>query len=229
MAELALVAPPPTDDSPTLLDRLRGCANELYHACYCWTVRNETVQYLEGLAAGSNPERPSTESPSSVGASSITPLDYSLDHLRLYTSSTTTHLSTDNHHYVPKQQQQQQQQPSSLSSGNFTISFQLHHRLSGIAVVAVTLQYPADLCRPRAHQPLQVTVRTGGRRAKRSTSNNNNNRYQRRHHHHHDSNDEQDDDDDEYYDEFVEGAVLSFRRFPIREALQEVVAAMQLY
>ena len=37
------------------------------------------------------------------------------------------------------------------------------------------------------------------------------------------------DDDDEYYDEFVEGAVLSFRRFPIREALQEVVAAMQLY
>ena len=221
MAELAPVAS--TADSPTLLDRLSGCANEFYHACYCWTVRNETVQYLEGLAAGSSPERPSMESPLPVGASCITQLDYSLDHLRVYTSSTATHQSNNNH-FASRQQQQQ----SSLSSGNFTISFQLHHRLSGISVVAVTLQYPADLCRPRAHQPLQVTVRTGGRRAKGSASI----QYHRRRHRQdrddeHD--DDDDDDDDEYYDEFVEGAVLSFRRCPIREALQEVVDAMQLY
>ena len=218
MAELATAWP----EECLLLDKLRGCVNEIYHACFCWTVRNETVQYLEGLAAAaaaaSRHDQHSTES------SGAPQPDYSLDQLRVYSSSTS---ATKPQNHVSHQQCST---TGGSGSSNFTISFQLHHRLSGISVVTVTLQYPSDLCRPRAHQPLQVTVRTGSARSSTAENNSSVPRHHRPAHINNNNNNRHDgSDDDEYYDEFVEGAVLFFRRLSIREALQAVVDAMQLY
>ena len=169
-----------------LLQRLRACANQIYHACHCLAVRNETIEFLKSIAATSTAPTTATttnhnnKSPSQPSASLLKKRSR---HQLQGTSTTNSLEATTNQETAttPSTQQQQspppppEQQPHPVlpytldhlecnSSGIHTkISFHLHHRLSGIAVAAVTLQYPADLCRQRAQQPVHVSIRTSRR------------------------------------------------------------------
>jgi Cenp-O kinetochore centromere component len=203
-----------------LLQKLRATANQLYHACHCWQVRKETYQYLERLAAKtkivasptlskkkrrSPPSRNSSSSEVPVVQREVepplvaSPQTYSVDHLECVGCNDTYK----------------------------TIRFHLHHRLSGIAeAVEVTLQYATDLCRPRAHQPATVTIKIPTAatsaadvlpRGRNRTATNNTAEV---------VSDAEDNDEEDIHDEFIENAILSFRRLPIREAMQQVTDAM---
>jgi hypothetical protein len=106
-----------------------------------------------------------------------------------------------------------------------TIRFHINHRLSSIADILISLNYSADLCRPKAHQPSSVKIKISKEVTlfpHRTTP--------------HGSHVEMvvsdvEDRDMEHtdHDEFIENAVVSFRRLPIRKAIAAVAEAMAEY
>lgn len=229
-----------------LLQKLRATANLIYHASHCLQVRKETLEYLQNLAATttisaalqqqqqSNSPLPSTskkkrKSPristngSSSNSTAATNTNASEDiTLPAETAAAAAPLLIQKDHNC--YYSVDHVECTGGGSAAYTpIRFHLHHRLSGIARAVITLQYSTDLCRARAHQPVSVTVQlltcaaaaapaadaAASTAATASTKDDGNG-----------------GDDAEDHNDFIENAILAFRRLPIQEAMQQVTDAM---
>lgn len=210
-------------NGPTFPIRLRGFVHQTYHTCHAWHVRRTTFEYLqlfssktatEDAAMALHPPHIPSDCRPSTKSQSQRRL-FSVDHVKGITSIS-----------VLK-----------------TIHFHLHHRLSGISPLDITLHYATDLCRPRAHQPVAVSIQLPGktnRHANTSTSQRKRRRTQQPRSYGINVNprvelvsDDEDQDNadvieelDEEFTELVENASAVFRRFAIPEALQQVANSM---
>jgi hypothetical protein len=163
MGGVACVGPLDNDrqwKSKEFMDRLRKCANEIYQACYCYSVRKQAVAFLKSLV---DDGKEASRRPCMV---------------------------------------QQLECTETLSK----ISFQL---LSGISSLHVTLAYK---------DPMRVQPNVSAKNlAESSTSLSRNHRAYAV---------EISDDDAVVNDDLVDNAIVSFRRLPVRKAIQEVSDAM---
>jgi hypothetical protein len=105
------------------------------------------------------------------------------------------------------------------------IRFHINHRLSSIADILIVLNYSTDLCRPKAHQPSSVKIKI----SKEVTPFPQRTAPQRSNLEMVVSDVEDRDTDHNDHGEFIEKAVASFRRLPIRKAIEVVADAMAEY
>jgi hypothetical protein len=164
MGGVACVGPLDNDrqwKSKEFMDRLRKCANEIYQACYCYSVRKQAVAFLKSMVDDGKEE--DRRGPCMV---------------------------------------QQLECTETLSK----ISFRL---LSGISSLYVALAYKD----PMRAQPTNVSAKN---LAESSTSLSRNRAYAV----------EISDDDAVVNDDLVDNAIVSFRRLPVRKAIQEVSDSM---
>jgi hypothetical protein len=192
-----------------IMKQLRNMALQIYQACHCLQIRKEILDYLNEIAIPVSTA--TTTNNIHVNMDPTENVPYSIHHLECQDKSTWR-----------------------------SIQFRINHRLSSLADIMIVLHYSTDLCRPKAHQPTSVTIKI---------SKENQSSFMVPLHHHRSRPhrtattprsqyyfydtvvSDVDDIDRDHYDhsEFIENAILYFRRLPIQQAIQKVTDAMAEY
>jgi DNA-binding TFAR19-related protein (PDSD5 family) len=184
-----------------IMKQLRNMALQIYQACHCLQIRKEILDYLNEIAIPV----------STATTTNDINVPYSIHHLECQDKSTWR-----------------------------SIQFRINHRLSSLADIMIVLHYSTDLCRPKAHQPTSVTIKISKENQSsfmvplhlhRSRPHRTATTPRSQYYFYDTVVSDVDDIDRDHYDhsEFIENAILSFRRLPIQQAIQKVTDAMAEY